>query len=355
MIDLTIYGYRETMRQNDNPDLIPARVTATHKERYELVCTHGEIGARLKSSVYYNNQSELTNDYPTTGDFVIIKYNPIGESQILQTLERKSVFERLDPYVNNPKAQAVAANVDYVFILTSLNHDLNFKRLERYLATAWQSGAVPVVVLTKMDLTENYSEKLREVEKFAKNVSVFACSALTGEGFSELSDYLKPGKTIVLLGSSGVGKSSFINVLAGEELMKVNSIREDDSKGRHTTTHRQLIMLKSGVMIIDTPGMRVLGMWNCDDGVSEVFDIIEELTLKCKFSNCTHTNETGCAVKGAIRTGTMSNERLENYRKLKREARFHEKKEFIKQKEARNAELDKNKYSRKNDLLYYDE
>ena len=205
----------------------------------------------LKTKEYYEGDQL----FPTTGDYVLIDYNPSGDSRIVETLPRKTFFSRRNPTPGRGE-QAVAANFDYVFIMQSLNMDFNPKRLERYLTLGWQSGATPVILLTKADLVEDYWEYLTQVERVASGVNTHVVSAHTGYGLERLNAYLQPGKTVVFLGSSGVGKSSLVNALAEEEIMTVNGIREDDSKGRHTTTHRQLIRLKSGVIIIDTPGMR---------------------------------------------------------------------------------------------------
>lgn len=329
-MDLIDYGFIPTMLASLDMTQaevsgIPARITAVYKERYELVCEYGEGFGRLKSSIYFNGGME---EFPTTGDFVVINYNSNGDSQILKTLPRKSKFARNDfsghavGYVKTVLEQVVAANFDYVFVMASLNKDFNVKRIERYLALAWQSGALPVVILTKADLVNDFSEHIRAVEKVAAGVGVYAVSAITGLGLDLLSDYLKPRKTIVFLGSSGVGKSSLVNALAGEELMAVSEIREDDSRGRHTTTRRQLIMLKNGVMIIDTPGMRELGMWDISIGLGEAFSDVERYFGKCKFTDCKHQTEPGCAVKAAIVSGELSHERWDSYLKLKREAKF---------------------------------
>jgi ribosome biogenesis GTPase len=214
----------------------------------------------------------------------------------------------------------VAANFDYVFIMQSLNLDFNPKRLERYLTLAWQSGATPVILLTKADLVEDYWDYLTQVERVAPGVNAHVVSAHTGYGLLRLNAYLQPGKTVVFLGSSGVGKSSLVNALAGQEIMAVSEIREDDSKGRHTTTHRQLIRLQSGVMIIDTPGMRELGMWEVSEGLSDAFSDVESFLGRCRFSDCKHEREPGCAIRAAIETGELDISRWESYRKLKEEA-----------------------------------
>ena len=300
---------------HENLPGIPARITAVHKERYEVVCAHGITHARLKTKEYYVD----SRDFPTTGDFVMINYVDNGDSQIIATLPRKTYFSRRAPGPI-PKDQAVAANFDYVFIMQSLNLDFNPKRLERYLTLSWQSGATPVILLTKADLVEDYWDYLTAVERISAGVNTHVVSAHTGYGLQRLNAYLQPGKTVVFLGSSGVGKSSLVNALAGEEIMTVRSIREDDSKGRHTTTHRQLIRLKNGVMIIDTPGMRELGMWDASEGLADAFSDVEAFLGRCRFSDCRHEREPGCAIKAAIASGELDASRWDSYRKLKEEA-----------------------------------
>ena len=249
----------------------------------------------------------------------MIHYIDNGDSQIIATLPRRTYFSRREPGPI-PRDQAVAANFDYVFIMQSLNMDFNPKRLERYLTLAWQSGATPVILLTKADLVEDYWDYLTQVERVATGVNTHVVSAHTGYGLQRLNAYLQPGKTVVFLGSSGVGKSSLVNALAVEEIMAVSAIREDDSKGRHTTTHRQLIRLKSGVMIIDTPGMRELGMWDVDEGLGDAFADVEQFLGKCRFSDCRHLHEPGCAIWHAIATRQLDPERWASYQKLKEEA-----------------------------------
>lgn len=338
MIDLLNYGLTEKYQQETMPEgCTTARVTQVHREMYKVVSSYGESNARLKGTFF--NNAQTAEDYPAVGDFVQIRYNEQGESQIISVLPRTSKFSRPDHsghgagYVKTVLEQVVAANFDYVFILASLNYDFNINRILRYITVAWESGGVPVVILTKADLTPDYAKQLKQVQGQAVGVDVYAVSSVNRDGLEQLSGYLKPGKTIVFLGSSGVGKSTLVNALAGEVIMEVQEIREDDSKGRHTTTHRQLTLLQNGVMIIDTPGMRELGMWEIGEGLGEAFSDIEELFGACRFSDCTHVSEPGCAVLAAISDGSLERSRWKNYLQLKNEAKFSvDKSAYLKQK-----------------------
>lgn len=335
MLDWKEYGLRPEQMPEDAQG-IPARVIAVHKERYALVCAQGEIYGRLKSREYYGG----TQVFPTAGDFVLIQYIPSGDSRIIRTLPRRTFFSRRNP-APGAGEQAVAANFDYVFIVQSLGQNFNLRRLERYLTLAWQSKAIPVVVLTKADLFAERDAYIRAAEKTAAGAAVHVVSSRTGEGMGALSRYMQPGRTAVFLGSSGVGKSSLVNALAGEERMAVSEIRED-GRGRHTTTHRQLIRLKSGAMIIDTPGMRELGMWDVSDGLDEAFSDVEQFLGRCRFSDCTHREEPGCAVKEAIEAGLLSRERWESYRSLRGEAAYIDGREaFLREKQQRNKNIAK--------------
>ncbi len=286
--------------------------------------------ATLKRGSYYDNPEAI---YPTIGDFVMIDYNESGDSRILETLKRISSFSRVDPSPDRSHEQLIAANFDYVFIMQSLNNNFNLHRLERYLTLGWQSGATPVIVLTKSDLVDNLDEYLELTKKIAMGAEIYPISCVTKQGLEELKKYFLPGKTVVFLGSSGVGKSTLVNTLMGEEIMKTNEIRKEDSRGRHTTTNRQIIMLKNGTMIIDTPGMKELGMWDVSEGLEIAFLDVEEYLGKCKFTDCTHTNEPGCVIKKAIKNGELSEERYESYMKLKKEAKYNDDSEsYLKEK-----------------------
>ncbi len=324
MIDLTQYGFPVELL-NDK-DVMPARVTAVHRGACEMVCPQGIVRAQLRGTAL--RESEERGMYPATGDYAYIQYNPSGDSQIIKLLDRKSKFARnnfmghLAQYAKSIMEQVVAANFEYVLITASLNYDFNTRRIERYLALARQSGGAPIIVLTKADLVDGWEAQQNKIYEIAPDVPTYVVSAKTGLGMKELGVLLAPGKTFVLLGSSGVGKSSLVNALEGEEIMAVKEIREDDSRGRHTTTHRQLLLLKSGAIMIDTPGMREMGMWDAGDGLAETFADVHALIHSCRFSNCTHGSEPGCAVQRALSDGGLPKERWRSYMQLTGEQSF---------------------------------
>ena len=322
------YGFNDELTA-ENRNGIPARIVSVHKGRFGIVSDYGEGYAQLKSREYYYEGE----NFPTVGDFVLIDYIENGDSRITATLPRRTFFSRRDPDVGRGE-QVIAANFDTVFIMQSLNDNFNPKRMERYLTAVRQSGAEPVVILTKADLTDDYLPYIIETSRVAEGVETHIVSSLTGCGMEYLSKYLQKGKTLVFLGSSGVGKSSLINALAGEKIMDVSGIRESDSRGRHTTTHRELVMLQCGAMVIDTPGMRELGMWDVSEGLGQAFADIEKFAAMCRFRDCRHENEPGCAVRAAIESGELDESRLESYNKLKTEAKYSDDKEsYRRQKE----------------------
>lgn len=311
--NLTDYGFDRVQFDSIKNGCSLARVTQVQRERYEAVCAEGMAWARLKKSIF----QRMDAVYPTVGDFVYLRYNPAGDSVIEETLPRRSFFERRDGWSVRGR-QAVAANFDYVFIVTSLNDEYRTRRLERYLSQARSCGAQTVVILTKKDIGR--MESIEEAKAAAGDAPVHAVSAKTGEGLDEIRPYLTRGATAVLMGSSGVGKSTLVNALAGEQLMATGSIREDDDKGRHTTTHRQMLMMPSGTAIIDTPGMRELGLWDSVAGVKDTFEDIEALAETCRFRDCTHTREPGCAIRTALGAGEIDPGRVRSWIQLRAEA-----------------------------------
>lgn len=324
MIDLKEYGFKDSCRLDDG--LMPARVIAIRKELYGIVCSRGETAAKLGGSFYY--KAGERSDFPAVGDFVAIHFNPDGQSRIVKVLPRTAKFSRTDfsghavGYAKTILEQVVAANFDTVFILSSLNQDFNPSRIARYLTLARQSGGTPVVILSKADLCADCAAFLSMLDKIADGVAVIPLSSKTGMGLDRLAEYLQPGKTIVFLGMSGVGKSSLFNALAGRDVMTVKAIRADDARGRHTTTHRELVLLPNGTMVIDTPGMRELGLWDAEQGIGSAFADVAALIAACRFSDCTHTSEPGCAVRAALADKALAQDRWQAYRTQMNEVRF---------------------------------
>ena len=319
------------------------RVWAIHKEHYKLMLLENNgkadnnepLSAVLKGSAFYKDAG--FQEYPAIGDIVVAWENPAGESIIYRVLERKSKFVRMTAgsigsHSDNTARQLVAANFDTIFLMESLNQDFNVRKMERYLVTARESGGTPVIVLTKADLCSDVEEKVGEMEAVAADIPVIAVSAKNGVGMEQLQKYLQPGKVIAVAGSSGIGKSTLINTLAGKEVMATSEIRESDDRGRHTTTHRQIIRLDNGTMIIDTPGMRQLGLWSTGAGMDSSFEDILELAGRCRFTDCRHEQEPGCAVRAAIEEGTLQEGRLISFKKLQREARHSASKEACRQR-----------------------
>ena len=326
LINIKKYGFTEVFSNivpQDN-GLETARVLSQEKGFYRIITDKGEKMAEISGKFRF--QTTVSSEYPAVGDFVFVNWNESGDSAIIESLlPRKSAFVR--KAAGEPqKEQVVAANIDTVFLCMALNNDFNLRRLERYISIAWDSGAMPVVVLTKSDLCDDLDNKLSEISSVAIGVDVLVTTSVEENGYKELLPFISEGKIVAFIGSSGVGKSTLINRLLGQEYLKTNGLRNDD-KGRHTTTRRELFLLPSGGMVIDTPGMRELGMWDNDTGIERTFADIEELAAQCKFRNCTHTSEPGCAIRRALELGELQTDRWQSYQKLKAENDYMEDKE----------------------------
>ena len=301
-------GWSSALEQLDEDNLVPARVAAQHRGAYVAWTAEGELRARAAGRLFYEH--EIGEPVPAVGDWVALR-----ETTITAILPRRSAFIRKRAGFGSDE-QVLAANVDTAFLLAGLDDDFSLRRLERYVTTAWDSGAEPVIVLTKSDLCDDVGDALLQVETVAIGVSTIPISNVTGIGLDEVETRLRPGRTAVLLGSSGVGKSTLLNRLAGSELMRTRSVAADGT-GRHTTTHRELVQLPGGALMIDTPGLRELQFWEGDVGAA--FEDIEALALECRFNDCAHASEPGCAVQAAVDDGTLSLDRLRSWRKLQRE------------------------------------
>jgi ribosome biogenesis GTPase / thiamine phosphate phosphatase len=297
--------------------LIPARVSAQHRGAYAVFSELGEL--RAETAGRLEHEAAGAGELPAVGDWVAVSPRPQeSAATIHHVVARRTKFSR-KVAMHATEEQVLAANVDAVFLVMSLNEDFNLRRLERYVATAWESGAQPVILLTKADLCPEWELRVLEVEAIAYGVPVHAVSAISGDGIDTVRSYLAPGRTIALLGSSGVGKSTLVNTFAGAELLATAPIREDDGEGRHTTRHRQLVLLPGGGLVLDTPGLRELQLWESTDGLSETFSDVEELAAQCRFSDCAHRTEPGCAVQAALDDGSLPFERWASYKKLQRE------------------------------------
>ena len=304
-----------------HPEYELGRVISQEKDLFRLVMDKEECMARVSGKFRYNVSA--ISEFPSVEDFVLVEHSFKDDVALIhKVLQRKSVFIR-KAAGKNCMEQVVAANIDTIFLCMALNGDFNIRRLERYLSIAWDSGAVPVIILTKIDLCDDLQAKRFEIENVAVGVPVMEPSGLTGDGLQQINQYLQKTKTVAFIGSSGVGKSTLINRLLGEECLKTNTIRKDD-KGRHTTTHRELFLIPDSGMVIDTPGMRELGMWKAGKGIEHAFSDIEKLAEKCRFHNCIHTSEPGCAVRAAMEGGMIDEERLKAYKKLKAENSYME-------------------------------
>ncbi len=312
----------------------PARVIAVHKETAVVRDATG-VDRSATVSGRFRFEALAPSDYPAVGDWVVLDVedpgrNPTDPAIVTAVLPRRAAFRRCAADARRRTAglladeQVIASNIDVAFLVAGLDGDFNLRRLERYLAVAWSSGVTPVVVLNKVDVADDLEGRLVAVTAIAPGVPVITLSALTGDHLGDLAPYLGAGRTAVVLGSSGVGKSTLVNALLGEERQATSAVRGDDSRGRHTTTHRELFELPTGALLIDTPGIRSLEVAGADVGVDAAFDDITELAAACRFSDCRHDGEPGCAVRLALADGTLTEDRLASHRKLERELSYAE-------------------------------
>ncbi len=312
-------AWREAFAPHAAAGLSPARVVLQLRDRCVVDDGAAERGAVVSGR--FRHDAAGPADFPAIGDWVAIESaGGDGDVVIQAVLPRRGAFVR-KVAGKETEAQVVAANVDTVFLVTGMDGDFNLRRIERYLTAAAESGASPVVVLNKVDLRDDMANVADEVRSISEDVPIAAVSARHGSNLAALEPYLLPGTTIALLGSSGAGKSTLINRLLGEERLATAPVREDDSRGRHTTTHRELVALPGGALLVDTPGMRELQLWAGDEAVAETFGDIARLAAGCRFPDCSHEVEPGCAVREAVAAGALDAGRLESYLKQRRELR----------------------------------
>lgn len=312
----------------------PARVIAVFTGLYQLMTktgpAQGEITGKMRYHFLY------TAKFPVIGDWVMVERHENGPYAIHAVLPRRTVMQR--QIASDIGAQVLGANIDGCMIVQSLQGDFNLARLDRYLTMVWNGNATPIIVLTKADLVsaDEIEQKRAVITHACPELQVMVISAATGYGIVELRSCLLPGKTYIAVGSSGVGKSTLLNTLAGAEKMSTSAVREEDQRGRHTTTHRQMFSLPNGALYVDTPGIRELALFGYAE-LSRTFQDLEEIAQRCRYDDCRHENEPGCAVKAAIRSGQLSQERLDNYQKLKHEQSFEQEKQILLTKRLSNA------------------
>ena len=337
-MELSAFGwdgeFEGKFQEFEEKGLLPARVLESNRLIYKLFSEDGEIVGKLSGKFRYNCQSN--GDYPTVGDWIAFKPSKYkGFVSIKGMLERKSNFSRKVAGKVSDE-QVIASNIDTIFIVSGLGQDFNIRRLERYVVLASESNAEFVFILNKVDLCKDIAGIITHIKSLFEGVPVHALSALNNQGLEQLNRYIQPGKTIVFLGSSGVGKSTIINCLLGEEMLKTGHVSDYDGKGRHITSSKNIISLPSGGLVIDTPGLRELQVLSSGEGMKNAFPDIEQISKKCKYKHCRHVNDAGCSVLAAVTEGIISTKRLNNYHKLTREIDYNLSRHNVRFKNKRN-------------------
>ncbi len=342
-MNLNDFGWNEYFRSEfekySQNGYVPCRVIQQHRNMYVVISEQGELQAEVSGKM--RHQAGSRSNFPAVGDWVAAAIRPDeGKATIHALLPRQGCFSR-KMAGQETEEQVLAANIDTVFLVSGLDGDFNPRRIERYLTLSWESGANPVIVLNKTDICENLEEKIGEVESIAFGIPVLPISAIAKSGLESIREYLQKGKTAAFLGSSGVGKSTIINSLLGYQRMFVQEVREDDSRGRHTTTSRELILLPEGGILVDTPGMREIQLWADEDGLRKTFDDIEEIAALCRFRDCSHSGEPDCAIQVALEEGSLDRKRWESYLKLQKELKYLAARQDVKERRRQERDWDK--------------
>ncbi len=314
--------YQNMFREFENSSLVPARVVVENKNNYVIFSEVGELMGELSGKLMFSSESQ--SDLPKVGDWVLVNYFDEHSPAIIQeVLPRQTKLSRKVTGAKTDE-QIIASNIDTIFIVQALDETFNINRVQRSLVLVNNSGAKAIVVLSKSDLCNDIEDKLVKLRERVGDVQTISLSNVNKNGIDDILTLLEPGKTYSLIGPSGVGKSTLINSIFGDELLDTKAVREGDSKGRHTTTRRELVILPNGSLIIDTPGMRELQLWSDEESLNSVFPEIDELAVHCKYDDCTHSHETGCAVIKAIEEGELSKENYDNYLKMLKEVKYLE-------------------------------